>query len=119
MTTHVIYDCASRSTQTVAMTAEEIAARNAPPQDQTVYTRAIQSLIDQTAASRQYADGVALASYATSTVPAWAAEAAAFIAWRDSVWAYAYAQFAAVQSSQRPQPHVGEFLAELPTITWP
>lgn len=86
---------------------------------QTDYQMAIQTLVDVTAQSRQYADGVALAGYKDSTIPQWAAEAAAFIQWRDQVWSYAYQQLAAFQAGQRAVPSVAEFLTELPTITWP
>ena len=80
---------------------------------------AIQRHIDGVAASRGYRDGFALAGYATSTVPAWAAEAAAFVAWRDAVWGYAYTQLAAVQTGEREQPTVTELVAELPQMEWP
>jgi len=83
------------------------------------YSAAIQAHIDATAQSRQYADGFALASYVNSTVPAWAAEAQAFVAWRDQVWVYAYTELAKVQAGTRPQPSIAELIAELPAITWP
>lgn len=83
------------------------------------YQAAIQAHIDETARSKQFNDGVTLASYKDSTNPLWSAQAAAFIAWRDQVWVYAYAQLASVQAGQRAQPSVDEFLAELPTIEWP
>lgn len=83
------------------------------------YQRAIQQHVDATAASRGYNDGAAIAGYAASTVPAWAAEASAFIAWRDSVWLYAYQELAKVEGGQRAQPSVAELVGELPAITWP
>jgi len=52
-------------------------------------------------------------------VPQWAAEAAAFAAWRDAVWTYAYAELAKVQAGQRAQPTVTDLIAELPAIIWP
>lgn len=83
------------------------------------YQLAIQSLVDITAISRQYADGVTLASYSASTNPTWAAQAAAFMAWRDKVWLYAYTELGKVTSGQRPQPSISEFISELPIIVWP
>lgn len=83
------------------------------------YAAAVQARIDAAARARGYADGVALASYATSTVPAWNAEAGAFVAWRDAVWSYAFAQLAAVEAQQRSQPSVAELVGELPAMTWP
>ena len=83
------------------------------------YTVAIQALVDATARSRQYTDGVSMATYVTSTNTSWAAEATAFVAWRDATWSYAYAQLAAVQSGQRTQPTVDELLTEITPIVWP
>lgn len=86
---------------------------------ETDYANAIQAHVDATAQSKGYADGVALAGYSTSTVPAWAAEAQTFIAWRDAVWIYAYTELAKVQGGQRTQPTVPQMIAELPAISWP
>lgn len=83
------------------------------------YKSAVQALIDATARQRNYDGGVSLAGYATSTTPQWAAEAAAFIAWRDAVWAYVYAQLVAIAAEQRERPRVDELVAELPAIAWP
>ena len=90
-----------------------------PPPTESDYAAAIQVYIDTTARSKNYADGFALASYVNSTIPAWAAEATAFVAWRDQVWLYAYTEFAKVQSGQRPQPTIAELVSELPQIVWP
>ncbi len=83
------------------------------------FEAAIQSAVDATARTRGYASGVALAGYASSTVPEWAAEAATFIAWRDQIWLYAYRELAKVQSGQRQKPKVSEIVAGMPAIEWP
>lgn len=94
-------------------------ARSPRPPDQYSYASAIDARVEKVALSRGYSSASTLASYVNSTVPAWSAEAVAFVAWRDAVWSYAYAQLSAVQSGSRPQPTVDELVAELPTITWP
>lgn len=83
------------------------------------YQTAIQGKVDATAASKQFNDGVTLASYKDSTIPAWSAQAASFIAWRDQVWSYAYTELAKVEAGQRAQPTVSDFLAEMPVMSWP
>lgn len=83
------------------------------------YRRAIQTMVDGEAQSKRYDNGASLASYAASTVPTWAAEANAFIAWRDQVWAYAYTELDKVQNGEREQPSVEDFLSELPSMEWP
>lgn len=83
------------------------------------YERAIDRHIETTARLRQYGSAVALASYTVSTVPTWAAEALAFVAWRDAIWGYAYQQLAAVQAQQRPQPTPTQFVSELAPMVWP
>lgn len=89
----------------------------APTQDD--YKDAVQAHIDAVARSRNYSDGVSLASYVASTVSGWAAEAQTFVAWRDSVWAYAYGELEKVVMGVRQQPSVAELIAELPAIAWP
>jgi len=85
----------------------------------TDYENAIQNLVDETAREKQFRDGVTLASYIGSTIPKWAAQAMAFVAWRDNVWRYAYGELAKVQAGQRPQPTVEKFLDEIARIAWP
>jgi len=90
-----------------------------PPPTQAQYATAIQGHIDATARSKGYADGVACASYITSTMPGWQAEAAVFVPWRDSVWLSAYLIMGQVQAGQRPAPTIESLIAELPVIDWP
>jgi hypothetical protein len=78
----------------------------------------IQEIIDSTAQSKQYADGVSCASYVMSTNNIWKSEATAFIAWRDSVFNYAINIMNQVQQGA-PLPTVESVIAGLPTITWP
>lgn len=80
---------------------------------------AIQSHVDGTAVSRLYDSGNSLATYVSSTNPQWAAEAVAFVGWRDAVWAYAYAEMDKVLGEEREQPTIEAFLGELPQIVWP
>lgn len=82
------------------------------------YTNAIQKHLDDVAKARQYNDALSLASYKDSTITQWASEAATFIAWRDSVWVYAYTELQKVQNNLRQQPTVEQFIQELPVIEW-
>lgn len=82
------------------------------------FRRAVQAHVDATAQTRDYDNGNSIAGYVASTNPIWASEAQAFVAWRDAVWAYAFAELAKVQHGAREIPTVEEFLAELPTINW-
>ena len=79
----------------------------------------IQKHIDDVAQQKEFGDGFACASYASSTVESWSAQALAFIAWRDNVWTFSYTEFAKMENGQRPVPTIEEFLTELPTIVWP
>jgi hypothetical protein len=81
--------------------------------------RAVQAHVDGVARARQYRDGVHCASYATSTRADWAAEAAAFVHWRDAVWTLANTILAEVLAEVRPVPSIDDVLAELPAIAWP
>ena len=80
------------------------------------YKNTVQAHLDATAQSRLYTDGNSLATYATSTNEQWAAEAAAFVAWRDAVWAQVYTLWSAPPD---PVPTPPDLIALLPEITWP
>lgn len=82
------------------------------------YQGAVESHVDGVAQDRGYSSAVSCASYVGSTVPQWASEAAAFIAWRDAVWVDVYRQLEAVQGGDIP-PSVGDLIAALPAIVWP
>lgn len=109
----------------VPLSVEEIAAfeasRQPAPSTPTpeLYAAAISAHLDAAARARGYDGTLSIATYVGSSVPQWAAEAAAFAAWRDAVWTYAYAEMAKVQAGQRAQPTVADLIAELPAITWP
>lgn len=77
------------------------------------------ALLDHAARAKSYVSNIFLASYVNSTNPAWAAEASAFVAWRDAVWTHAYGELDKVMNGQRSQPTIAEFITELPEIIWP
>jgi hypothetical protein len=119
----IIFDAETGEITERPLTEEEIEEIQTPPAPPlptiTDYENAIQNLVDSTAREKQFRDGVTLASYTASTKPKWAAEAQAFVAWRDNVWFYAYGELAKVQGGQRPQPTVEQFLGEIAPIAWP
>jgi hypothetical protein len=87
-----------------------------PEQMQAGYTAAIEAHVEATARARGYTSAVSCATYAASTVPAWQAEGAAFVAWRDDVWTAALAMLAAVQAGGAiPESPI----AGLPEMEWP
>ncbi|ACI57417.1 hypothetical protein Rleg2_4155 [Rhizobium leguminosarum bv. trifolii WSM2304] len=83
------------------------------------YAAAVQAHVDAVAMSREFHDGVTAATYLTSTIPRWKADAEAFVAWRDQVWAYSYGELDKVKNGQRLQPTINAFINELPAISWP
>lgn len=93
-----------------------------PPPTLNDYRRAVQAHVDVTAQERQYDNATSCASYVNSTNPVWAAEATAFVAWRDAVWAYAFTELDKVTNGERQQPTVSEFIDELIVafpMVWP
>lgn len=107
----------------VDMSAEEEAefeaSRAAAAPRQEDYAAAVQAHIDGTAKAREFNDGVTAATYLTSTVARWKADAEAFVAWRDQVWAYSYGELEKVVGGQRSQPTIEDFINELPPVEWP
>lgn len=79
-----------------ARAAEQAAAHRA------ALTAAIDAHVDSVARAAGYNGAAALAGYVASTVPDWAAEARAFVAWRDTVWTAALAMMAAADPATPP-----------------
>lgn len=82
------------------------------------FTDAVQGHLDRAVRVRGYDNVVSCASYASSTNPAFAAEAAAAIAWRDAVWAYCYVELGKVVAGERAVPDLITFMGELPELVW-
>jgi len=101
-----------------AITAEAKAAQAAEAMQKQL-TATVDRHIEATAKARGYNSAASLASYVPSTNAAWAAEAGAFVAWRDAVWAHAIAALEDVQAGTRAVPDAAELIAELPEIAWP
>jgi hypothetical protein len=83
------------------------------------YQDAVEGHVEAVAAQRGYSSSVSCASYVSSIVPQWKAEATAFSAWRDQVWVFALNELLKVQQGQRAVPTVAAFIAELPAMQWP
>lgn len=79
------------------------------------YRRAIDAHVEATARSRQYNSAAHMATYVNSTVPEWAAEAQAFVAWRDQVWLTAIGMLATTTEA----PKIEAVIEALPQIEWP
>lgn len=89
------------------------------PLTQLDYEIAIKELLASTAFEKNYDSEISIVSYRNSQNATWTQESATFIAWRDNVWTTAYQILADVEAEIRPAPTIAEFLAEMPTITWP
>lgn len=83
------------------------------------YTAGVQQHLDTFARTRNYDGILSAATYATSTVPKFAAEGQYAVEARDTTWAKCYEILAAVEEGSRPMPTLDELLAELPVLTWP
>lgn len=82
-------------------------------------TPLIAAYVDAVAREKNYDTAVSCASYVSSTIPAWQAQAVAFVAWRDSVYSYCIAQETLMQTGARSIPTFEEFKTELPVMVWP
>jgi hypothetical protein len=99
-------------------TAEELALRAAAVQQK--FVAAIQQRLDDFARTRNYDGILSACTYATSTVPKFAAEGQYAVQARDATWAKAYEILGQVQSGTRPMPSSPEdIFPELPQLVWP
>ncbi|CDZ43204.1 Hypothetical protein NGAL_HAMBI1146_59770 [Neorhizobium galegae bv. officinalis] len=83
------------------------------------YKSAFDAHLDAVAAQRQYDNRITVVSYAGSTNPQWAAEAEAFIAWRDAALVHMFQQLAAVEAGEIAPPTIEEFIGGITPIAWP
>jgi hypothetical protein len=90
-----------------------------PPTSVVDIVQAVQSHLDTEARTHGYDGILSACTYATSTVPTFAAEGQACVAWRDAVWSKCYAELAKVQAGERAMPTPAEAVAELPEMEWP
>lgn len=93
-----------------APTAEQIIAG---------FTIAIQARLDTFAQSRNYDGILSACTYATSTVPKFAAEGQYCVDARDATWTRSYEILAEVEAGNRAIPTEAELMAELPVLSWP
>lgn len=103
---------------TTFVTAEQKATQ-AKQATLAAYKAAFDAHLDEVAKQRQYDSRNTIIAYANSTQAAWAAEANAFIAWRDGCLMQMFQLLAAVEAGERPAPTVPEFIGGLPEIAWP
>lgn len=82
-------------------------------------TNAVQTRLDEKARERRYDSILSLCTYATSTVPKFAAEGQAGVQWRDDTWAACYALLEQFQNGEIEQPSFEDVLAALPELNWP
>ena len=81
---------------------------------------AVQKRLDDFAATRYYNSILSACTYATSTVPRFAAEGQYCVEARDATWAKCYEILSAVQAGTRPMPTgYADIESELPVLTWP
>jgi hypothetical protein len=83
-------------------------------------TQRVQQRLDAFAAERGYDSIMSAITYATSTVPRFAAEGRRCVLARDTTWAKLVEIFADAQAGRRPVPMRYEDIAdELPALEWP
>ena len=84
-----------------------------------LYTEGVQKHLDDFARTRNYDGILSAATYATSTVPKFAAEGQYAVEARDATWAKSYEVMAEVEAGTRPMPTLEELISELPALVWP
>ena len=100
--------------------AEGILALPDPPSLQAMVVQATQERLDDFARTRNYDGILSACTYATSTVPKFAAEGQYAVQARDATWAALYALLAEVQAGTRPAPaSFDDVQPLLPVLEWP
>jgi len=102
-----------------ALSAGQPAPYVAPQPSVSAYSAAIDAKVEAAARGRGYNSAAHMASYVASTVPAWAAEAATFVAWRDAVWSWALVELERVRAGEIAAPAIDDLIAAMPVVQWP
>lgn len=79
----------------------------------------LSQLIEKTAKNKNYDSSLSCLSYINSSSEQWKKEAAAFLAWRDSLFTYIIEQSEKIEKGERSIPSFEDFKKELPSIVWP
>lgn len=106
----------------VPWSAEEIAQAESEAAErlQADVVAATQARLDAFAQTRKYDGILSACTYATSTVPKFAAEGQYCVAARDATWTKLYDMLAEVESGTRPMPSgYADVEPELPALAWP
>lgn len=106
----------------VPPTADEIQAYEAETAARVMreVTANTQKRLDEWAKTRNYDGILSLCTYATSTVPKFAAEGQYAVQARDATWATLYTILAEVEAGTRPVPSgYADIEPELPALAWP
>ncbi len=91
-----------------------------PEEIQQEIVTATQQRLDDFARTRNYDGILSLCTYATSTVPKFAAEGQYGVTARDATWAKLYEMLAEVEAGTRPMPTgFADIEPELPVLAWP
>lgn len=92
----------------------------APEEVRAEIVAATQARLDAFAQTRGYDGILSCATYATSTVPKFAAEGQYAVEARDATWSALYAMLAEVLAGTRPLPAgYADIEPELPALAWP
>lgn len=111
-----------------AATIEDYVAPPPPAEEQAQAAQAFQAAVvtatqarlDAFAHTRNYDGILSACTYATSSVPRFAADGQTAVDLRDATWATLYTLMGEVQAGTRPMPGTAdEVLALLPELTWP
>lgn len=82
-------------------------------------TAAVQRRLDDFARTHNYDGILSACTYATSSVPKFAAEGQYAVEARDQTWATCYQIMGEVLRGLRPMPSLDQVMSELPTLEWP
>ena len=80
---------------------------------------AVQARLDSWAKERNYDGILSLCTYATSSIPKFAAEGQSGVEQRDATWTACYTLLGEYQSGSIPLPTVSDVLNQMPQLSWP
>jgi len=98
----------------------EVSVQHTTKKLKSAITRATQERLDIFAQTRNYDGILSACTYATSTIPKFAAEGQHAVNMRDLTWATLYTVMAEVEAGTRPMPTgFADIEPDLPALVWP
>lgn len=105
--------------EVMKLVGPDIERKFAIDKSKAIYMESLSEHINQVAQKKQYKNANSCISYLNSSIEGWRNDAIAFLAWRDSIYTYAFGIFNNAYDGIEELPSLEDFIKMAPQISWP